>query len=202
MKFAAVVIDTNVVVAGLLTGNTDSPTARILDGMCKGAFPFLLSTALLAEYREVLLRKKIRKLHGLSERDVEALLVALATNAIVRAGAANRSARYERRSPLVSCSERGELRAVDRRPCVGGKPAAQIACSSTAAIHGFASRVKLGSAVPYVLAIIGIQKFTRRPLLSPDRPASPSRILAECAVTFIDVADYRTIAVWASSTGL
>jgi len=84
MKFAAAVIDTNVVVAGMLTGNTDSPTARILDGMCKGAFPFLLSTVLLAEYREVLLRKKIRKLHGLSERNVEALLVALATNAIVR----------------------------------------------------------------------------------------------------------------------
>ena len=84
MKVAAAVIDTNVVVAGLLTGNTRSPTARILDGMCKGAFPFLLSTALLAEYREVLLRKKIHKLHGLSERDVEALLVALATNAIVR----------------------------------------------------------------------------------------------------------------------
>jgi hypothetical protein len=53
-------------------------------GRCKGAFPFLPSTALLAEYREVLLRKKIHKLHGLSERDVEALLVALATNAIVR----------------------------------------------------------------------------------------------------------------------
>jgi putative PIN family toxin of toxin-antitoxin system len=84
MKFAAAIIDTNVVVAGLLTGNTDSPTARILDGMCKSAFQFLLSTALLAEYREVLLRKKIRELHGLSERDVEALLVALATNAVVR----------------------------------------------------------------------------------------------------------------------
>jgi uncharacterized protein len=84
MKFAAAVIDTNVVVAGLLTGNTESPTARILDGMCKGAFPFLLSTALLAEYREVLLRKKIRALHGLGERDIEALLVTLATSAIVR----------------------------------------------------------------------------------------------------------------------
>ena len=84
MKFAAAVIDTNVVVAGLLTGNTDSPTARILNGMCKGTFPFLLSTPLLAVYRAVLLRKKIRSLHGLSKRDVEAVLVAVATNAIVR----------------------------------------------------------------------------------------------------------------------
>jgi|SRR5437867_9882705 len=52
--------------------------------MCKGAFPFLLSTALLAEYREVLLRKKIRALHGLTEREVDILLTALADNAIVR----------------------------------------------------------------------------------------------------------------------
>ena len=84
MKYSAAVIDTNVVVAGLLTGSVDSPTARILDGMCKGAFPFLLSTALLAEYREVLLRAKIRALHRLSGRDVDVLLTALAANAIVR----------------------------------------------------------------------------------------------------------------------
>jgi uncharacterized protein len=84
MTFSAAVIDTNVVVAALLTGDGDSPTARILDGMCNGAFPFLLSTALLAEYREVLLRKKIRTIHGLGGREVEDLLVALATNAMVR----------------------------------------------------------------------------------------------------------------------
>jgi putative PIN family toxin of toxin-antitoxin system len=84
MKYAAAVIDTNVVVAGLLTGTAESPTARILDGMCKGAFPFLLSTVLLAEYREVLLRKKIRTLLGLGEREVDVLLTALAANAIVR----------------------------------------------------------------------------------------------------------------------
>lgn len=84
MKYSAAIIDTNVVIAGLLTGNADSPTARILDGMRKGAFPFLLSTALLAEYREVLLRKTIRALHGLSERDVDVLLTVIAANAIVR----------------------------------------------------------------------------------------------------------------------
>ena len=84
MKYSAAVIDRNVVVAGLLTGSTDSPTARILDAMCRGAFPFLLSTTLLAEYREVLLRKKIQALHGLTEREVDILLTALAANAIVR----------------------------------------------------------------------------------------------------------------------
>ena len=84
MRFSAAVIDTNVVVAGLLTGNAESPTAGILDGMCQGAFPFLLSTALLAEYREVLLRKKIRTFHALSEREVDVLLTVLAANAIIR----------------------------------------------------------------------------------------------------------------------
>ena len=52
--------------------------------MCEGAFPFLLSTALLTEYREVLLVKKIRTLHRLSERDIDDLLTALAANAVVR----------------------------------------------------------------------------------------------------------------------
>lgn len=84
MKYSAAVIDTNVVVAGLLTGSAESPTARILDGMCNGAFPFLLSTELLVEYREVLLREKIRSLHGLSEQEVDLLLTVIAANAIVR----------------------------------------------------------------------------------------------------------------------
>jgi uncharacterized protein len=84
VKPPTAVIDTNIVVAGLLTAEAGSPTARILDGMRQGAFPFLLSTALLAEYREVLLREKIRKVHGLSEREIDLLLTEIATHAIVR----------------------------------------------------------------------------------------------------------------------
>jgi len=84
VKPPTAVIDTNVVVAGVLTAAADSPTARILDGMRRGAFPFLLSAALLAEYREVLLRPKIRKVHGLSEREIDLLLTELATHAVVR----------------------------------------------------------------------------------------------------------------------
>jgi putative PIN family toxin of toxin-antitoxin system len=78
------VIDTNIVVAGLLTAEAGSPTVRILDGMRQGMFPFLLSAALLAEYREVLLREKIRKVHGLSEREIDLLLTEIATHAIER----------------------------------------------------------------------------------------------------------------------
>ena len=84
MKHIAAIIDTNVVAAALLTGDVNSPAARMLDGMCRGDFPFLLSTALLAEYREVLLRRRVRSLHGLTEREVDSLLTVLAANAIVR----------------------------------------------------------------------------------------------------------------------
>lgn len=80
---AAVIVDTNVVVAGLLTANDTSPVARILDGMLAAAFPFVLSAALLAEYRTVLVRPKLRKLHGLNVGEVETILTDLAQNAIV-----------------------------------------------------------------------------------------------------------------------
>ncbi len=78
-----VVIDTNVVVAGLLTSQAQSPVSRILDGMLAAAFPYALSEALLAEYREVLLRPKLRKLHGLDAIKIDILLVELALHAIL-----------------------------------------------------------------------------------------------------------------------
>src|ERR1700687_5813270 len=76
------VIDTNVVVSGVLTRLAVSPTARILDAMLNGDFRFLLSIELLAEYREVLLRPKIRLRHRLSDADVEAILTEVAVNGI------------------------------------------------------------------------------------------------------------------------
>lgn len=79
----AVIVDTHVVVAGLLTGNATSPVARILDGMLAAAFPFVVSEALLAEYREVMVRPALRKLHGLKVTEVETLLTDLAQHAIV-----------------------------------------------------------------------------------------------------------------------
>ncbi len=83
MSRQAVIVDTNVVVAGLLTGNETSPVARILDGMLAAAFPFVVSEALLAEYRTVLVRPNLRKLHGLTVSEVDAILTDLAQHAIV-----------------------------------------------------------------------------------------------------------------------
>lgn len=77
-----VIVDTNVVVAGLLTTQADSPLARVLDGMLVAAFSFALSEALLAEYRLVLRRASLRKLHGLTQDELDTILVELAQRAI------------------------------------------------------------------------------------------------------------------------
>ena len=74
------IVDTNVAVSGIITRDDDAPTARILDAMLAGRFLFLLSVDLLAEYRTVLLRPKIRALHGLSTTEVDVVLTRLATN--------------------------------------------------------------------------------------------------------------------------
>jgi uncharacterized protein len=84
MRAPVGVIDTNVLVAGIITGDAQAPAARIVDAMLAGAFPFLLSIELLAEYRAVLLRPKIAPRHGLSEEEVDAVLVALASMAAMR----------------------------------------------------------------------------------------------------------------------
>ena len=80
-----VIVDTNVLVAGLLTGNDASPVARILDGMLAARFHFVVSEALLAEYRTVLVRPALRKLHGLSVGEFEQLLTEIAQHATVLA---------------------------------------------------------------------------------------------------------------------
>lgn len=81
----SVIVDTNVVVAGLLTTDADSPVARILDGMLAVAFSYVVSEALLAEYRSVLRRPPLRKAHGLTLDELDVILVELAQHAIVLA---------------------------------------------------------------------------------------------------------------------
>lgn len=83
MSLRVVIVDTNVVVAGLLTADPASPVARVLDGMLAASFRFVISEALLAEYRAVLLRPALRKRHGLDAGAVDTLLTELARHAIV-----------------------------------------------------------------------------------------------------------------------
>ena len=77
------IIDTDVLLAGLLTSHADSPVARILDGMLGAAFSFVLSEALLAEYRAVLVLPRLCKLHGPSDAEIDVILMDIARHAIV-----------------------------------------------------------------------------------------------------------------------
>ena len=78
------IIDTNVLVAGLITKDEESPTARLLDAMLGGEILYILSPALLSEYSAVLLRPRISKLHGRGSDEVDFLLTEITGNAIWR----------------------------------------------------------------------------------------------------------------------
>jgi uncharacterized protein len=84
MSLRVFVIDTNVVVAGLITASSASPALAVLDAMLSGALVYLLSPALLEEYRSVLLRPKLASLHGLTEAEVDQVLTELTANAVWR----------------------------------------------------------------------------------------------------------------------
>lgn len=83
MSLPAVIVDTNVVVGGLLGANETSPVVRVLDGMLSAAFPFVVSEDLLVEYHAVLVRPGLRKQHGLTVAEVETVLTEIAQHAIV-----------------------------------------------------------------------------------------------------------------------
>ena len=76
------VIDTNVVVSGLIASDSNSTVARILDAMLMGSLVYALSPDLLSEYRLVLNRPKIKALHRLSIEEIDHILTNLVTNAI------------------------------------------------------------------------------------------------------------------------
>ena len=78
------VIDTNIVVSGLITADVDSPIAKILDGMLKGEIPYLMSEELLIEYAKVLQRPKLANLHRLTEQEIDTLLAEIVANAMWR----------------------------------------------------------------------------------------------------------------------
>lgn len=83
MTAPLVIIDTNVIVSGLLTADDGAPTAAILDRALSGEIRTLLSVDLLAEYRSVLLRPGISFRHGFDENQIDTILTAIAENAVI-----------------------------------------------------------------------------------------------------------------------
>src|SRR5262249_20421460 len=66
-----------------ISSQVNFPPRLILNGMLAAAFNIVLSDALLAEYRRVLLRPPLRKAHSLAPEEIDEILVKLARNAIV-----------------------------------------------------------------------------------------------------------------------
>ncbi len=77
------VVDTNVVVSGLI-GSRSGPPARLLRAMLGGGVPYLMSGDLLDEYSSVLRRPKITRLHGLATEEINRLLADMVANAMWR----------------------------------------------------------------------------------------------------------------------
>ena len=78
------IVDTNVLAAGLITAQPEAPTSRVLDAMLDGSLLYLLSADLLREYRNVLLRPKLSRRHGLNEHQIDQFLSEIAANAVWR----------------------------------------------------------------------------------------------------------------------
>lgn len=78
------VVDTNVVVSGLIGEGSDAPPARILDAIIAGRLLFLMSPALLSEYTAVLHRPALCKRHGLTSERLDRFLTDLVANAVWR----------------------------------------------------------------------------------------------------------------------
>ena len=76
------IVDTNVVVSGLISSDSNSPPAQILDAMLEGAFPYVMSTALFNEYSSVLRRSAVVRQHELTEPEMALFLTNLTVNAI------------------------------------------------------------------------------------------------------------------------
>ncbi|MDZ7700607.1 MAG: putative toxin-antitoxin system toxin component, PIN family [Halobacteriales archaeon] len=84
MNHRIFIIDTNVLAAGLITTEPESPTAKILDAMLNGSLLYILSSDLLLEYRNVLLRPNLVRYHGLGHKEIDQLLTEITANAIWR----------------------------------------------------------------------------------------------------------------------
>jgi predicted nucleic acid-binding protein len=72
------VVDTNLLVRGLLRRRRGSAAVRLLDAAVDGAFQLVLSPYLLAEVRDTLREPRVRVLRGLTDAQIDGFVAALA----------------------------------------------------------------------------------------------------------------------------
>ena len=76
------IIDTNVIVSGLVGIDTESHPARVLEAALDGSLLYAMSNALLDEYASVLRRPQIVRRHVQTDDRIDRLLSMLVANAI------------------------------------------------------------------------------------------------------------------------
>ena len=104
MTSGVCVVDTNVIVSGLIGADPNSPPSRILDAMLDGGIIYLMSDELLDEYSCVLRRPGLVRLHGLTGEELDRLLADLVANAMWRVSAAGVTLRTPEISTCGHCS--------------------------------------------------------------------------------------------------
>ena len=77
-----VIVDTNVLIGQWMTDLVAREPMHILDGMRGGLLRFAACDVLLAEYREVLLRPKLRRRHLQADESVDAFVAQITAGAI------------------------------------------------------------------------------------------------------------------------
>ena len=77
------VIDTNIIVAGVLTKSPRSSNRRVMDRFFAGDFELCLSRSTLAEIQHVLALPQMRKIHRLTDSDIKRLCRAMAVRSRV-----------------------------------------------------------------------------------------------------------------------
>ena len=82
MAPAVCIVDTNVIVSGLVGTDADSPPARILEAALNGSLLYAMSGDLLDEYASVLRRPRIARRHGQTDDQIDRLLTTLVANAM------------------------------------------------------------------------------------------------------------------------
>lgn len=78
------IVDTNVVVSGVIGSDLESPPVRIVDAMLDGDFLYSVSPELLQEYAGVLRRPSIAGLHGRTDEELDRFLADLVANSVWR----------------------------------------------------------------------------------------------------------------------
>ena len=76
--------DTDIVVSGLISGDPNTPPARILDATLAGWVVYLMSGDLLDEYSNVLRRPSLVRFHRRTDEQLDRLRADLVANAIWR----------------------------------------------------------------------------------------------------------------------